>query len=301
MIRLDCDVSAVRGSLHYDCRLARFNSWRVGGAGDCFFEPLDADDLARFLADCAADHPVTCLGLGSNVLIRDGGIRGIVISMRSGFDRIEKCPPHSVHAGAGVSCAQLARYCANEGLEGLEFMAGIPGTVGGALRMNAGAFGGETWRRLALAETVDRKGARRARPPGDFVVGYRRVEMPGEEWFTGARFDLRPGAGRDALRERLKELLRERNRSQPTGVASCGSVFKNPENDYAARLIEQCGLKSCSIGGAEVSPMHANFIVNHGDATAADIERLIERVRDTVERDTGVRLQPEVRIIGEKA
>jgi len=301
VIHLDCDVSALRGAVHFDYRLARCNSWRVGGAGDCFFAPRDADDLARFLADCAAGHPVTCLGLGSNVLIRDGGVRGIVISMRKGFDRIEQVAAGRVRAGAGATCAQLARYCADAGLEGLEFMAGIPGTLGGALCMNAGAFGGETWRHVALAETLDRAGARRERAPADFDVGYRRVGMPGEEWFTGAEFALRAGASREALRARLKELLRERNRSQPVGAASCGSVFRNPQNDHAARLIEQCGLKSCSIGGAEVSALHANFIVNRGDATAADIERLIERVRDTVERDTGVRLQTEVRIIGEKA
>ena len=302
MIRLACDTAALRGGLHFDCRLARLNSWRVGGSGDCLFEPRDADDLGYFLSACAAGHPVTCIGLGSNVLIRDGGVRGVVISLRKGFASIERLDDGGgVRAGAGAACTRLARYCVGAGLEGLEFMAGIPGTVGGALRMNAGAFGGDTWRRVSSVETITRDGRRRRREPRDFVVAYRRVVMPGEEWFLSAEFRLRRCADAGALRARLKDLLRERARKQPLGEYSCGSVFKNPENDHAARLIEQCGLKSCSVGGAEVSAKHANFIVNRGHATAADIERLIERVRDTVERATGVRLRPEVRIIGDRA
>ncbi len=301
MIRLACDTAALRGGLHFDCRLARLNSWRVGGTGDCLFEPRDADDLAYFLSDCAAGHPVTYLGLGSNVLIRDGGVRGVVISLRKGFDRIEMLDGDRVRAAAGTACTRLARRCVGAGLEGLEFMAGIPGTVGGALRMNAGAFGDETWRRVSSVETMARDGRRRRREARDFVVAYRRVDMPDEEWFLSAEFALRRGADAVALRARLKRLLRTRARAQPLGEYSCGSVFRNPENDHAARLIEQCGLKSCSVGDAEVSAKHANFIVNRGRATAADIERLIERVRDAVERGTGVRLHPEVCIIGERA
>ena len=301
MIRLACDTGAVRGGLFFDCLLARFNSWRVGGPGDCLFEPRDADDLAYFLSVCAVGHPVTYLGLGSNVLIRDGGVRGIIVSLRRSFDCIERLADDRVRAAAGAACTRLARYCAGAGLEGLEFMAGIPGTLGGALSMNAGAFGDDTWRRVSAVETITRDGRRRRREPRDFDVAYRRVGMPGEEWFLSADFVLRRCADAAAPRARMKSLLRERAYKQPIGEYSCGSVFQNPDNDYAARLIEQCGLKSCTVGDAQVSPKHANFIINRGHATAADIERLIERVRDTVERATGVRLRPEVRIIGEPA
>lgn len=295
--RLDCEPASLRGELRFDQPLAGLNSWRVGGASDGFYAPADRDDLAHFLRDCAGDAPVFCLGLGSNVLVRDGGVRGFVLSLRKGFDFM-RFDGRRVAAGAGAACAQLARRCAKRGLAGLEFMAGIPGTVGGALAMNAGAFGGETWDRLAKVETMTRAGACRTRPASDLRASYRKVEMGDAALFLSGEWllDERPQADAEAA---LRALVKRRDATQPSGRFSCGSVFRNPENMHAARLIEDCGLKGARVGAAEVSARHANFIVHRGGARAADIEALIEHVRETVRRRTGVALTPEVKIIGE--
>jgi UDP-N-acetylmuramate dehydrogenase len=239
------------------------------------------------------------IGLGSNLLVRDGGIRGAVIHMHGVFDEFEQLGDTEVRAGAGVACARLAKQCIKWGLGPAEFFAGIPGTVGGALAMNAGAFGGETWRHVVSVTTLDRTGARRERPASDYTVGYRRVTGPANEWFLGARlrFERKPGVSADDIRL----LLARRKATQPIGEWSCGSVFTNPSGDHAARLIDTAGLKGFRIGGARVSEMHANFIVNDGSATAADIEQLIAHVRSTVEQVHGVKLTPEVRMVGEAA
>jgi UDP-N-acetylmuramate dehydrogenase len=205
-----------------------------------------------------------------------------------------------IQAGAGVACAKVARYCANAGLSGAEFLVGIPGTMGGALAMNAGAFGGETWRLVRSVDTIDRHGEVRQRATEQYSVGYRSVRGPAGEWFIAARLQLQPGDA-DQGRASIKELLGRRADLQPTGQPSCGSVFRTPPGDYAGRLIEASGLKGARIGGAEVSRKHANFIVNDGAARAADIEALILHVRDTVERLQGVRLVPEVHVVGEPA
>lgn len=291
---------ALRGEWRQDEPLARYTSWGIGGPAERLYRPADVDDLAAALASLPADEPVFWLGLGSNVLVRDGGIRGTVFLTRQLLGAMEYLGRGRVRAEAGVACAQLARFCARHDRAGAEFFAGIPGTVGGALAMNAGAWGGETWPHVEAVETVDRAGVQRERPPEDYRVGYRSVEGPAGEWFVAARFAFADGDGA-AARRRVKELLAERGRAQPTGVRSCGSVFRNPPGDHAARLIEAAGLKGTRIGGASVSDKHANFIINHGDATAADVEALIWRVRDTVERASGVRLEPEVRVVGEPA
>ena len=291
-----------------DCRgqwregepLARYTSWQIGGPADRFYLPADADDLAVVLAGLPADEPLLWLGLGSNLLVRDGGFRGTVISTRQVLGDLEVLGRGRVRAGAGVGCAKLARFGARHDLVGGEFLAGIPGTVGGALAMNAGAWGGETWPRVEAVETVDRAGALRERPPEDFRVGYRSVEGPADEWFVAARFVFDSGDGAGG-RERIRELLESRARTQPTGTRSCGSVFSNPPGDHAARLIEAAGLKGACAGGVQVSEKHANFIVNRGDGTAADVETLIERIRAEVERSAGIRLECEVRIVGEPA
>ncbi len=291
---------SLRGEWREHEPLARYTSWHVGGPADRLYRPADVDDLAAALASLPADEPVFWLGLGSNVLVRDGGIRGTVIVTRQLLQAMEFLGRGRVRAEAGVACARLARFCAQHDLVGAEFFAGIPGTVGGALAMNAGAWGGETWPQVEAVETVDRAGVLRERPPEDFRFGYRSVEGPAGEWFVAARFAFEAGDG-EAARRRVRELLAERGRAQPTGVRSCGSVFRNPPGDHAARLIEAAGLKGTRIGGAGVSEKHANFIINHGDASAADIEALIERVRDAVEQASGVRLEPEVRVVGEPA
>lgn len=286
--------------VRHDEPMSRHTSWHVGGPAEVFFNPRDRAELAAFLRSLPAGVPIYWIGLGSNLLVRDGGIDGVVISTHGTLDRLERQSETSVFAEAGVACARVARQCIKWGLGPAEFFAGIPGTVGGALAMNAGAFGGETWRHVLEVETIDRHGHERARQAGEYDVSYRHVEPPAqEEWFLGAKlsFEHKPGANEAEVRS----LLAKRKASQPIGEWSCGSVFTNPPQDHAARLIEASGLKGFRIGDASVSEKHANFIINHGQAKSADIEGLIAHVRDAVERLHGVRLNPEVRVVGKAA
>jgi UDP-N-acetylmuramate dehydrogenase len=277
--------------------LSRHTSWHVGGPAELFFNPRDRADLVAFLRALPPAVPVHFIGLGSNLLVRDGGIAGVVISTHGTLDALERLAETTVEAGAGVACARIARSCIKWGLGPAEFFAGIPGTLGGALAMNAGAFGGETWRHVLSVETIDRSGRTHERAAGEYRIAYREVTAPApEEWFLGARlsFEHRPGAHAGEV----KLLLARRKAAQPIGEWSCGSVFVNPSGDHAARLIESAGLKGFRIGDASVSEKHANFIINHGQARAADIERLIEHVRASVERQHGLALRTEVRILG---
>lgn len=293
-------ANVLRGQLKRDEPMSRHTSWRVGGPADRYYQPADLEDLVHFLAGLPADEPVFWLGLGSNLLVRDGGLRGTVVATSGALDHLGLIDDTIVRAEAGVPSAKVARFCAQQDLVGGEFLAGIPGTVGGALAMNAGAFGGETWRIVAAVETIDRQGQIRTRPPGDFAIAYRSVRGPEGEWFVAAHFRLEVGDGSHAKAE-IKRLLAQRGDSQPTQTANAGSVFKNPPGDHAARLIDASGLKGSCAGRACVSEVHANFIVNTGGATAADIEHLIEHVRRSVHERQGVRLEPEVRIVGEAA
>jgi UDP-N-acetylmuramate dehydrogenase len=277
--------------------MSRHTSWHVGGPAEVFFNPRDRIDLAAFVRTIPSDVPICWIGLGSNLLVRDGGLPGVVISTHGTLDRLERLNETTVYAEAGVACARVAKQCIKWGLGPAEFFAGIPGTVGGALAMNAGAFGGETWRHVVEVETIDRRGREHKRQAGEYRVGYRSVTPPAQdEWFLGAKltFEHKPGANEADVRA----LLTRRKESQPIGEWSCGSVFTNPPQDHAARLIEAAALKGFRIGDASVSQKHANFIINHGEARAADIEQLIEHVQSTVERVHGVRLHPEVRIVG---
>jgi UDP-N-acetylmuramate dehydrogenase len=278
--------------------MSKHTSWHVGGPADLFFTPLDVTDLAAFLQSLEHDTPILWIGLGSNLLVRDGGIRGAVIDTHGVFDELECVNDNEAWCGSGVACAKLAKQCIKWGLGPAEFFAGIPGTLGGALAMNAGAFGGETWNHVQSVATLDRFGVRRERPASDYTIGYRHVVGPANEWFLGARlrFERRP----QVSAEDIRLLLARRKATQPIGEWSCGSVFTNPPGDHAARLIDSAGLKGFRIGGARVSEMHANFIVNDGTATAADIEQLIGHVQESVERTHGVKLTPEVRMVGEK-
>jgi UDP-N-acetylmuramate dehydrogenase len=278
--------------------MSKHTSWHVGGPADLYFEPRDIEDLAAFLRSLPTDVPMTWLGLGSNLLVRDGGIRGAVIATSGALGRLDRVSQTRVNCEAGVPCARLARLCIKWGLGPAEFFGGIPGTLGGALAMNAGAFGGETWRNVVEVDTIARDGRRMTRAAADYTIGYRRVVGPPDEWFIAARLEFeQKGRAGD---EELRQLLARRKESQPIGEWSCGSVFTNPPGDHAARLIESAGLKGANVGGASVSTKHANFIINHGAASAADIEKLIAEVQLTVEREHGVHLEPEVRIVGEK-
>lgn len=286
----------LRGELRVNESLKRYNTWRVGGRAKQMYLPADVEDLGVFLQTLAADEQLLWLGLGSNLLIRDDGFDGTVILLQGKLNRLT-IDGDIVHIDAGVACAKVARSCARAGLTGAAFLAGIPGTMGGALAMNAGAFGGETWPIVESVTTIDRTGETHERKPGEFEIAYRQVKRPAEEWFVACTLKL--GRGDVAAEQAaIRALLDRRAATQPTGLPSCGSTFRNPDNDHAARLIEASGLKGYRIGGAEVSPKHANFIINTGDATAADIEQLIAHVRAEVARLQGVVLRTEVHTVG---
>jgi len=290
-------MPVLRGELKFNESLSGYTSWRVGGPADRCYRPADLEDLQVFLASLPEDEPLEWIGLGSNLLVRDGGVRGTVILPFGGLDTLDALDNNCIRAGAGVACNKVARFAARAGLTGGEFLAGIPGTMGGALAMNAGAFGGETWPLVARVETLDHHGELHLRDRSDFEVSYRSVTGLRDERFVSAELQLEPGDAQAALNN-IKVLLEKRAATQPTGVPSCGSVFRNPPNDFAARLIETCGLKGERIGNAEVSEKHANFIINVGDARAEDIEALIRYVQDRVAQEHDIRLEPEVCIIG---
>lgn len=294
------DVMTLHGELRQHEPMSRHTSWRAGGPADRFYLPEDVAALSALLADLPPTEPLIFIGLGSNLLVRDGGLRGTVISLARLPEVLQQTGELTLAVSAGTPCAKVARFAADAGLTGAEFLAGIPGTLGGALAMNAGAWGGETWAIVDWVEMLDRSGRIRARTPDDFQIGYRSVRGPRDEWFLRAGLILAPDAQGQA-RERIRELLASRAASQPMGKPSCGSVFRNPPGDHAARLIEACGLKGFSVGRAQVSEKHANFIINTGGATAAEIEGLIDHIQQTVQLQTGVDLIAEVRIIGEPA
>lgn len=291
-------VTELKGRLLYDEPLSKYTSWRVGGKADRLYLPYDKNDLCQFIRGLPDDEPVFWIGLGSNLLVRDGGIRGTIINTKGRLKDIRMNDDGSVYVEAGIPCAHVARFCVDQGLAGAEFLAGIPGTMGGALRMNAGAFGGETWRIVKNVEMLNAQGEITRRNPSDFEINYRSVKNPSSDWFLSANLSLEPGDSANSI-QKIKSLLETRAKTQPTNQPSCGSVFKNPEGDYAARLIEASKLKGYRIGGACVSEKHANFIVNTGTATAMDIENLIKYVRRKVQYIHGIELQTEVCVIGE--
>jgi UDP-N-acetylmuramate dehydrogenase len=279
--------------------MSRHTSWRTGGVADIWFRPSDRKELIAFMRELEPGTPLHWVGLGSNLLVRDGGVRGVVIAVQDALGDIEDLGDGVVSAGAGVACTILARYCVRRQLGPAEFFAGIPGTVGGALAMNAGAFGGETWQQVKSVEVMDRHGEVHARGPDEYEVGYRHVSGPQDEWFLGAHFIFTEHYATSM--DKVRSLVNERREKQPLGLPSCGSVFRNPPGDHAARLIETAGLKGHAMGGAVVSEKHANFIINQSDASAADIEGLILHVQKVVLEKHGIQLIPEVHIIGEQA
>ena len=288
-----------QGELRLNEPMSKHTTWRVGGPAKQYFIPQDVNDLSSYLSQLNENEAVFWLGLGSNILVRDGGINGAVIATANALSGIENLGENIIEVGAGVPCAILARYCARNNLIDGEFFAGIPGVIGGALRMNAGAFKGETWPLVSEVETINRSGKLQWRSKAEFKTSYRTVKGPAGEWFTKARFKFKSGDGEKAAVD-IKALLEKRSATQPTGTANCGSVFRNPESNFAARLIEESGLKNYRIGGAVVSEKHANFIINDNNASASDIEKLIYYVQTKVLEKTGIKLIPEVHIVGEK-
>jgi UDP-N-acetylmuramate dehydrogenase len=289
-------------TLHLREPMARHVSWRAGGAADRFFVPKSIEGLSGFLRSLPQTEPLLFVGLGSNLLVRDGGFRGTVVLMHSA-KKNARLESGLVYAEAGVASPKVARFTALQHLTGAEFLAGIPGTVGGALAMNAGCYGSETWETVHKVLTIDRSGCVHERAKPEYDIAYRHCHLRSgrEEWFLAAWLQLEKGDG-EASRARIKELLAKRMTTQPLSLPNAGSVFRNPPGDHAARLIESCGLKGLVRGGARVSEKHANFIVNpEGAANAADIEGLILQVKKTVLERTGVDLAPEVRIVGEPA
>ena len=293
------DVSC-QGQLLHSEPLSSHTTWRVGGNAKKLYKPAGIDDLGLFLRQLSDAEPILWLGLGSNSLIRDSGFSGTVVITQGCLMGIQLVDELTVRVEAGVSCATMARFCARNNLAGGEFWAGIPGTMGGALRMNAGCFGGETWDSVIEVETINRAGEKRIRNASEFAISYRHVEGLGEEWFVAASCRLTKGDKETSLKL-IKELLAHRADTQPTSEYNCGSVFRNPPGNFAARLIESCGLKGKQLGGAVVSTKHANFIINQeGSATASDIESLITLVRETVRQQTEIELIREVHIIGDQ-
>ncbi|KTD28012.1 MULTISPECIES: UDP-N-acetylmuramate dehydrogenase [Legionella] len=289
-----------QGQLLFNEPLADYTTWRVGGQAKKLYKPAGVADLAMFIKQLPKDEPLLWLGLGSNSLIRDSGFAGTVILTQGCLKEISLMGDDLVHVEAGVSCATMARFCARANLAGGEFWAGIPGTMGGALRMNAGCFGGETWQTIVEVKTMTREGEIRVRRPEEFEIAYRHVAGLQDEWFVAATCRLTKGEKEKSL-QLIKELLAHRANTQPTNEYNCGSVFRNPPGNFAARLIESCGLKGKQLGGAIVSTKHANFIINQqGNASASDIESLIELVRDTVHKLTDIELIREVHIIGDR-
>ena len=278
--------------------MAKHTSWRVGGPADLYFEPASVAAVSEILRSLPAAEPVTWVGQGSNLLVRDGGIRGAVICTARLPRELTRLDERRVRAGAGLACTSLARRCVRWQLGPAAFFAGIPGTVGGALAMNAGAFGGETWDKVETVTTIDRSGELKERPRADYRTGYRTVEGPRDEWFVAANFRFDPD--RETQASAIKDMVQRRGALQPLDKPSAGSVFRNPQGAFAGELIEQAGLKGMRIGDAMIADKHANFILNLGAASAGDIEALIERVQEEVARVSGVRLEPEVRIVGER-
>ena len=282
--------------------MSRHSSWRAGGPAEFYFRPADRAELVAYMQALPATTPIHFIGLGSNLLVRDGGLPGAVIAVQDALGGWRDLGAGRMYAGAGLPCTVFARQCVRLGLGPAEFFAGIPGTIGGALKMNAGAFGGETWDQVESVEVINRRGKVTMRLPDEYEIRYRHTALlsgPAEEWFIGAHFHF--ATDFDTSMETMRTLVNQRKETQPLGLPSCGSVFRNPPDDHAARLIEAAGLKGYAIGDAVVSEKHANFIINTGSASAADIENLINHVQAEVLAQHGVELQREVHILGEAA
>ena len=300
MLQLNGIEKQLKGNLYFNHSLKKLNAWKTGGPGECCYFPESVNELSLFLRHCAPGTAITFLGLGSNVLVRDEGVPGVIVVLRNNFANIQCIDETTVYVTAGVTCRKFVHYCVDQKLSGIEFLAGIPGTVGGALAMNAGALGQETWDFVLAVETIDVQGKIHRRQANAFQTSYRTVRRKHashKEWFVAGYFCLKQDVEK-AGQGTVLGMLKKRNESQPVSQFNCGCVFKNPGNEHAARLIEQCGLKGCVVGDAQVSEKHANFIINRGNASSLDIEMLIKHVQAVVHEKTGIQLELEVKIIG---
>jgi UDP-N-acetylmuramate dehydrogenase len=292
------DPALLRGEFKENHLLANYTTWKVGGEARYFYQPADLQDLTAFLINLPRNKDIVWLGGGSNVLIRDGGIKDPVICLRNKLGVLKQEENATIYVQGGVSIARLVQYGVQLGLPEIAFLAGIPGTIGGALAMNAGAYGDEIWNHVISVETINRNGEIKTKTKADFSISYREVSGLNQEWFISARL-IFPQVDKEQAKLKVREFLNKRCQSQPLSELSCGSVFKNPPNDYAARLIEACNLKGHKIGGARVSEKHANFIINDGTAKAVEIESLITLIKNEVQGKFGTLLENEVRILGE--
>lgn len=298
MAAMNLEQLKVQGDVLVNEPMFKHTSWRVGGPADLYFKPKSIVDLQKFIQQLEPTSPIMFIGLGSNLLVRDGGIRGAVIAPLGGLKGID-LQDKLLCVEAGVSCSKFARYCAKNNFVGVDFLAGIPGTIGGAAAMNAGAFGSETWEFIKHITVINRQGDLSVINKSELNIEYRTINLDSNHWIVSVCFDLNQLKDSEYKHADIKALLDKRNASQPIGLPSCGSVFRNPDNDYAARLIESCGLKAYRIGHACVSEKHANFIINEGDCLASDIEALIKHVQNTVFKQTNVALILEAHIVGD--
>ena len=278
--------------------MAKHTSWGIGGCADLFYSPKSREDLVSFLSSVDPNLPITWIGKGTNILVRDAGIRGVVISTKSFLKEIEKTSKYLYKVEAGVACVELALFCQKNGIGPAAFFSGIPGSIGGALTMNAGSFGMETWDLVKEVEVINEKGDISFLEKESFDIAYRTVTFPFRLWFLSCSMSL--SSDEQTTKDNLIELRNQRIKTQPLSEDTCGSVFKNPPGNFAGALIEGSGLKGFKIGSASISEKHANFIVNEGGATARDIENLINHTRQVVKKNYDIDLQPEVRIMGEK-
>jgi UDP-N-acetylmuramate dehydrogenase len=289
----------LRGRVSADAPLAPFTWFRVGGPAEALVSPADEDDLAYLLERLPPAIPVTVIGVGSNLIVRDGGVRGLVIRLGGkAFGAIETATDHRVIAGAAALDAQVARAAAEAGIAGLAFLRGVPGSLGGALRMNAGAHGGEIREVFVEARGIDRAGAKRVLGPAEMGLSYRHSEAPDDVIFTRAVLQGRPGDPQ-AIKGEMERITAAREASQPIRDKTGGSTFKNPPGRKAWQLIDAAGCRGLVVGDAQVSTLHCNFLINRGAATAADIEALGEEVRRRVKAASGVELEWEIKRIGE--
>ena len=288
-----------KNTIHHDIELQDFNSWKVGGRAEQFLICDEKEILASLMRRKKIKLPITFVGLGSNLLVRDGGIKGTVIVMHGGLRKIND-DEGLIYSEAGVSCSKLSKFSAKKGLADSAFFSGIPGTIGGALAMNAGCYGSETWDYVSKVLVINLNGDQVERNKSDFDISYRQViNKNKDEFFLAAWFKF-PKGNKEQSEKRIKELLAHRKETQPLNWPTAGSTFRNPKGNFAARLIEDCGLKGYKIGGAQVSEKHANFIINLGNASALDIEKVITYIQKVVFEQKKIQLLREIRIIGEK-
>ena len=285
--------------VHRNVELKSFNSWKVGGRAEQFLICDNIEKLASYIKTKKIKPPITYVGLGSNLLIRDGGVKGTIIVMHGGLNNINR-EDKFLYAEAGVSCSKLAKFAAKEGFNKSAFFAGIPGTIGGALAMNAGCYGSETWEYVEKVLMINLNGDQIIRSKSSFEIDYREVKnINKDESFLGAWFKF-PNGDKEDAKNKIKELLAHRKKTQPLNWPTAGSTFRNPKDNFAAKLIEDCGLKGYQIGGAQVSEKHANFIINLGNASALDIEKIIDHIQKVVLEKKSIELKREIKIIGEK-